>query len=333
MDETVAPVRSRRPPVSAAGPSSADQEKAELLERLNQFEREREELIRQLSELEAGHPAQDSRPARVTTKKPRKKLKPIVCRENNELHANPQSCRKYFKCENGLPSLQSCPANLIFDTSLKICNWPTASICVEDPEAPLPKHVTSDRELVAPLAASQDINAINIDSIESAAPGPPHPEHATVPSLLEAAQREAGLKAEHPQFARLKETVRTLDTKQVERVAPGSEDNPDNVKRVEFILSEDNYEDLFPRRHPSYTYRRLLQAIAKFPAICAYVGREEASDAVCRRTLATMFAHFAQETGEHNHSDKEVEEWRQGLAHLRELGCTDTSPGKRIDSR
>ena len=41
-----------------------------------------------------------------------------------------------------------------------------------------------------------------------------------------------------------------------------------------------------------------------------------------------MFAHFAQETGEHNNSDKEVEEWRQGLAHLRELGCTDTSPGE-----
>ena len=41
-----------------------------------------------------------------------------------------------------------------------------------------------------------------------------------------------------------------------------------------------------------------------------------------------MFAHFAQETGEHNNSDKEVEEWRQGLAHLRELGCTDTSPGQ-----
>ena len=39
-----------------------------------------------------------------------------VCRENNELHANPLNCRKYFKCENGLPSLQSCPANLIFDS-------------------------------------------------------------------------------------------------------------------------------------------------------------------------------------------------------------------------
>ena len=43
-----------------------------------------------------------------------------------------------------------------------------------------------------------------------------------------------------------------------------------------------------------------------------------------------MFAHFAQETGEHNQSDQDVEEWRQGLAHLRELGCTDTSPGSII---
>ena len=66
-------------------------------------------------------------------------------------------------------------------------------------------------------------------------------------------------------FPQVKETVRTLDSKLVEKVKPGENDNPDNVKRVEFILSEENYEDLFPRRHPSYTYRRLLQAIAKFP--------------------------------------------------------------------
>ena len=44
----------------------------------------------------------------------------------------------------------------------------------------------------------------------------------------------------------------------MEKVKPGESTNPDNVKRVEFILSEENYEDLFPRRHPSYTYRRLL---------------------------------------------------------------------------
>ena len=247
---------------------------------------------------------------------------------SNELYKHPRNCRKYYKCQNGEPSLQSCPANLIFDTSLRICNWPTASICEEDPEAPLPKHVTSDR--APPPGPPSAINAINIDDYDSEAPsGPsvPHPEHATVPSVWEARQREERLKAEYPQFVKVKETVKTLDTKLVEKVTPGNRDNPDNVKRVEFILSEENYEDLFPRRHPSYTYRRLLQAIAKFPAICGYTETEERSDAVCRKTLATMFAHFTQETGAHNPSDKEFEEWRQGLNVVREQGCTDKSAG------
>ena len=192
--------------------------------------------------------------------------------------------------------------------------------------------MTSDRE---PPREAPAINSINIDDYDSsdgssaapAASSLPHPGHATEPSEWEARRREEALKAEYPQFAKVKETVRTLHTDLVEKVRPGSTDNPDNVKRVEFILSEENYEDLFPRRHPSYTYRRLLQAIAKFPAICAYVGKEETSDAICRKTLATMFAHFTQETGAHNPSDKEYEEWRQGLHVVREQGCTDTSPG------
>ena len=72
-------------------------------------------------------------------------LKPIECRANNELHANPQSCRKYFKCDNGLPSLQSCPSNLIFDSSINVCNFPDATECEEDPDAVLPELGSSDR--------------------------------------------------------------------------------------------------------------------------------------------------------------------------------------------
>ena len=136
---------------------------------------------------------------------------------------------------------------------------------MEDPDAPLPKHVTSDRE------PPQAINSINIDDLGETKPKPVVDfSSASVPTVWEARQREEALKAEYPQFAKVKETVKTLDTKLVERVAPGNTDNPDNVKRVEFILSQENYEDLFPRHHPSYTYRRLLQAIAKFPAICSY---------------------------------------------------------------
>ena len=121
------------------------------------------------------------------------------------------------------------------------------------------------------------------------------------------------------------DTVSTLDNDIVEEIRPGRRENPDNVRRVEFIVTEENFNDLFPRRNKAYTYRRLLQvskmeceimtkvlqAIGKFPAVCGYVGKEDKSDAICRKTLATMFAHFAQETGNHNPSDKEYEEWRQ----------------------
>ena len=54
-------------------------------------------------------------------------------------------------------------------------------------------------------------------------------------------------------------TVQTLDNDAVEEISPKRSSNPDNVRRVEFILSEENFEDLFPRRHRSYTYTRLLQ--------------------------------------------------------------------------
>lgn len=273
----------------------------------------------------------------ITTKKPKSKLIKCHTGASNELYANPRNCRKYYKCQNGTPSLQSCPANLIFDTNLKICNWPTASSCVEDPEAILPEDASSDR---APPKPSRNpaINAINIDAADDYdtqffEPEPPKkqslpfPDHGSVPSEKEAIQKEEYLTDQYPLFRKVKETVKTLDTDIVEKIKAKDPNNPENVKRVEFILSEENYEDLFPRRHPSYTYKRLLQAIAKFPAICSYAGREERSDAICRKTLATMFAHFTQETGNHNPSDKEYDQWRQGLSVVREQGCTKTSPG------
>merc|ERR1712183_405815 len=161
------------------------------------------------------------------------------------------------------------------------------------------------------------------------APKQPKPsfDQGSVPSESQALEREKFLTEEYPLFEKVKETVRTLDTDEVEEIRPKRKKNPDNVKRVELILSEENYEELFARRHPSYTYTRFIQAIGIFPSVCSYVGREEDSDAICRKTLATMFAHFTQETGNHNPSDKEYDEWRQGLGSLREQGCTDTSLG------
>ena len=92
----------------------------------------------------------------------------------------------------------------------------------------------------------------------------PFPEHGSIPSKKEALLKEEFLKDQYPLFAKVKETVKTLDTDIVEKIKPKDPNNPDNVKRVEFILSEENYEDLFPRRHPSYTYKRLLQVWINF---------------------------------------------------------------------
>jgi chitodextrinase len=124
----------------------------------------------------------------------------------------------------------------------------------------------------------------------------------------------------------MKDSIRTLGNGETQAVAPGSASNPANVKRVEAILCSAKWDALFPRREPTYTYQRFLQAIAKFPALCATYTDGRNSDAICRRALATMFAHFAQETGGHNPGDS-VPEWRQALVYLRESGCTETGPG------
>ncbi len=80
---------------------------------------------------------------------------------------------------------------------------------------------------------------------------------------------------------------------------PGLPLNPANVKRVEGLLSESQFNFLFPLRAPEYTYRGFLQAVAKFPAFCGDYSDGRNAEAICRKSLATMFAHFAQETGGH----------------------------------
>lgn len=132
--------------------------------------------------------------------------------------------------------------------------------------------------------------------------------------------KEAKL-TDFPVMKEVKETIRTLDNAAVERIAPKAETNPDNVKRIESIVSENDWNYLFSKRAPEYTYKHFLQATGKFPGFCkTYEDRD--SDAICRKALATMFAHFTQETGGHS-SHEDVPEWRQGLVHVREMGCNN----------
>ena len=73
-----------------------------------------------------------------------------------------------------------------------------------------------------------------------------------------------------------------------------------------------------------------MKAVHKFPAIC---GEKDPSvtlslDDVCKKELATMFAHMGQETGAHYPGTNGVEEeWRQGLYHVSEMGCSITGGG------
>jgi len=132
-------------------------------------------------------------------------------------------------------------------------------------------------------------------------------------------------------FDMVRQSISTIDSNEVDTISAGNGNNPSNVKRVEKIMSEEQYDYLFPVRDPAYTYQRFLQAIGKFPAVCGDYDDGRDAEAICRRALATMFAHFTQETGGHN-PNGEVEDWRQGLVYLREAGCSETGLGCGYDS-
>ena len=82
----------------------------------------------------------------------------------------------------------------------------------------------------------------------------------------------------------------------------GGQDNPSNVKILESLLSEQKFREIFPRADPSYTFTNFLKAVGKFPAVCSNL-------ALCKKTLATVFAHFEQETA--------------GLYYLEEIAKSD----------
>lgn len=146
----------------------------------------------------------------------------------------------------------------------------------------------------------------------------------------------------------IRAALRVLPDADVEAVRPGRADNPSNVRRVEAIVPEQSFDELFPVRHIKYSYENLLRGIAKFPAYCGDYSDGRDADAICRKLLATSFAHFVQETGanwpgltpaqarstdsEHANpmlasmpQEMPIATWRQGLWFLRESGYQEGS--------
>ncbi|MGL5948876.1 MAG: glycoside hydrolase family 19 protein [Aeromonas sp.] len=157
---------------------------------------------------------------------------------------------------------------------------------------------------------------------------PPTTEDGTTIVYLTQAELDAKEQAltDFPVMQEVKKSIATRDNMIVEAVQPGRVDNPANVRRVESLLTSEQFEYLFPLRAPEYTYRGLLQAAAKFPALCSDYDDGRDADAICRKTLATMFAHFAQETGAHENWRPEGE-WRQALHYVREMGWSEGAAG------
>ncbi|MCA0935834.1 carbohydrate-binding protein [Vibrio alginolyticus] len=140
-------------------------------------------------------------------------------------------------------------------------------------------------------------------------------------------------KTADPMYQIWSQALRTAPNTLVEAIEPGSVSNPDNVKRAEKVFPQAEWDFLTHMAAPEYTYTRFLRAIGKFPAFCAEYTDGRNSDAICKRSIVTAFAHFAQETGGHisidNVSDNPLalEEWQQALVHVREMGWSEGQAG------
>ncbi|MGP8306358.1 chitinase [Vibrio sp. YIC-376] len=147
---------------------------------------------------------------------------------------------------------------------------------------------------------------------------------------VEAAEQR---QAADPMYQIWSQALRTAPNTLVEAIEPGSTTNPDNVKRAEKVFPQSEWDFLTHMAAPEYTYTRFLKAIGKFPAFCAEYTDGRDSDAICKRSIVTAFAHFAQETGGHiaidNVSDNPLglEEWQQALVHVREMGWSEEKAG------
>ncbi len=140
-------------------------------------------------------------------------------------------------------------------------------------------------------------------------------------SLAELNATEQALTAS-PLFALTRANIATRPNSEVAAITAGRAANPENVRRVERLLGPAQWQQHFAMANSAYSYQKFLQAVGKFSGFCRDFSDGRDPDAICRSALATMFAHFTQETGAHDRNSS-IEEWRQGLYFVTEAGCQD----------
>ena len=119
-------------------------------------------------------------------------------------------------------------------------------------------------------------------------------DHEGPPTVQMAEAREAQL-TNTPLFRLVKASIETLKSSKVDKVKAGRKANPENVKRVESILSAKDWEYIFPMRDSAYSYARFLQAVAKFPSLCGTYTDGRDSDQICRLDKRQRLDHQIEE--------------------------------------
>ncbi|MEW6989779.1 chitinase [Colwelliaceae bacterium 6441] len=162
-------------------------------------------------------------------------------------------------------------------------------------------------------------------------PDPDNPDGYLLSKVDITAAEQA--KTQNPMYDTWASALRTRDNAIVNAISPNAGSNPSNVKRAERVFGQHEWQFLTAMAAPEYTYTRFLKAIGKFPAFCGDYTDGRNADAICKKSIVTAFAHFAQETGGHispdNISDNpsQLEEWQQALVHVREMGWSEGQTG------
>lgn len=116
-------------------------------------------------------------------------------------------------------------------------------------------------------------------------------------------QSRCNLKSREPisgEVRRVRNEVCTLDMDTVALVRPGRKLNPQNVRTVESVVTEMDFNGIFPKADPSYTYLGFLQGVAQFPYFCS------SSLDDCGVSLAMLLAHIYQETEGLKHNSEHL---------------------------
>lgn len=252
------------------------------------------------------------------------------CPRPDGLFADPTDCSYFYQCSGGVAYHQQCPPGLIFNAAQGYCDWPANTVCNAGQAT-----TTTTRQTTAAASTTSTSKATTAAAPTStarpatttAAPTTKAPTTSSKPPTTASASTtttkapttttgsgvsgDCNVVTQEPISAEvraLRQATCMLPNAEVEKVAIGSATNPANVRILESIFPPENFKVEFPNANSAYTYLNLLKAFAKFPRVCTTTQD-------CRRTLATIFAHFQQETA--------------GLYYLKEINqdyyCADWS--------